>query len=496
MPILTRLRPIMDVLNKIIQSLNKEEVRFYKLYSNRVRSSEERKDILLFDFIRKQGEAYNEEKIFHKLYGPKTKNPFYRLKNRVAEDLNKSLTIQHYSDSEEVQIHNLLTSVKLYSKKREFELCLHYLKKAEKLADQIEAYDLLDIIYSEHIKLSQESITTNPEEVIQKRKENLKILNTLREMDDVLALVIYRTKTTQNFNSKQNPIIPLLEETVNEALENKILRKGSKLRLKIYRSVSQILLQRHEYVALEEYLEKTYSDFTKEKLFNKTNHESKLQMLTYMVNCLFLNKKLKESLKYAEILKNSMEQYGAIKKDKYLFFYYNALVNNYGTLDKNKAIDVLMELKSSSWLKKTPYYEVFVFGNLAILNYELNNFKKAVKNLHHLYLLDSYKNTDESYKFKTEISELIIRYELNDFDYLEYRIKQVRKDFKVKLNLAENKRENELLEIMSELIYTNSIRANKELYNKINTFLDVESREERLYSEMIDYDSWLKEKIK
>ena len=100
-----------------------------------------------------------------------------------------------------------------------------------------------------------------------------------------------------------------------------------------------------------------------------------------------------------------------------------------------------MELKSSSWLQKTPYYEVFVFGNLAILNFEMGHYKKAVKNFHHLYLLESYKNTDESYKFKTEIAELIVRFELHDFDYLEYRIKQVRKDFKSKLDVRENERE-------------------------------------------------------
>ncbi len=486
----------MDILKRIIQSLSKEEVRFFKLYSNRISSGEERKDLLLFDYIRKHGEDYNEEKIFNKLYSSGSKNPFYRLKNRIAEDLNKSLTIQHYSYSEEVQIHNLLTNVKLYAKKGDLELSLYYLKKAEKIAEQIEAYDLLDIIYSEHIKLAQESLSINPEEVIQKRKENLTILNSLREMDDVLAMVIYRTKTTQNFNSKQNPIIPLLEKTVNEVSGNKSLKKGSKLRLKIYRAVSQVLLQRHEYVALEEYLEKTIKDFTEEKLFNKSNHESKLQMLTYMVNCLNKNRKYKESLDYAELLKAAMEEFGGIGKDKYLFFYYNALVNNYGILNKEKAIEILLELKASSWLKKTPYYEVFVYGNLAILSYNLKQYKKAAKYLHQLYLLDSYKNTDASYKFKTEIAELLIRYELNDFDYLEYRIKQVRKDFKEKLTLEENSRELKLLEIISELIYTNSIRSNKQLLEKINHFIEDKPQEERLYSEMIDYNDWLKSRLK
>ena len=208
------------------------------------------------------------------------------------------------------------------------------------------------------------------------------------------------------------------------------------------------------------------------------------------------NRKYKESLDYAELLKAAMEEFGGIGKDKYLFFYYNALVNNYGILNKEKAIEILLELKASSWLKKTPYYEVFVYGNLAILSYNLKQYKKAAKYLHQLYLLDSYKNTDASYKFKTEIAELLIRYELNDFDYLEYRIKQVRKDFKEKLTLQENSRELKLLEIISELIYTNSIRSNKQLLEKINHFIEDKSQEERLYSEMIDYNDWLKSRLK
>lgn len=485
----------MDVLNKIIQSLNKEEVRFYKLYSKRTEPSLDRKDILLFDFIRKQGDRYNEEKIFAKLYNAGTKNPYYRLKNRLAEDLNKCLTLQHYNEGEEIQIHNLLTTVKLYSKKRAYNLCLHYLKKAEKEAVKIEAYDLLDIIYSEYIKLSQESISLDPEQFILKRKENLAVLNKFREMDDVLAMVIYKTKTTQNFSSKQNPIVPLLEKTVNDLLDDERLKKGSKLRLKIYRSVSQILLQRHEYVALEEYLESTFNIFIKEKLFNKSNHESKLQMLTYMVNSLHINGKHEKSLAYAEVLKNTMEEFDKLGKNKYLFFYYNALVNNYGTLNKQKAVDILKDLRTSNWLNKTPYYEIFVYGNLAFLSFDLEQYKQAVKYLHQLYLLDSYKNTDQSYKFKTAIAELIIRYELNDFDFLEYRMKQVAKDFKEQLSFEENNREQVLLEIISELIYTNSIRSNKYLHQKISIFVDETSEKSRLYSEMINYNQWLSKKI-
>lgn len=485
----------MDILKEIITNLNKEEVRFFKMYTQRISSEQERKDLKLFDFIRKNGANYNENAIFNALYPAKSKNPFYRLKNRLAEDITKSLTLQHYDNDDEVLVYHLISIVKHYHKKGAFKLCSNYLKKAEKLAAEIEAYDLLDIVYSEHIKLSQDFVRINPEPIILKRKENQKLLNTLRAMDDVLAMVIYKTKTTQNFHSKQNPIIPLLEQTVNEVLEDHNLQKSPKLRFKIYRSVSQILLQRREYKILEDYLLTTITDFTKEGLFNKKTHESKLQMLTYLVNCLHINGKNKNSLEYAEKLKKSMDEFDGFKREQYTFFYYNALVNNYALIDKNKAIAILTKLKTSNWLSKTPYYEVFVLSNLAILYFDLKEYKISVKNIAKLYQLEGYKNTSEEYKFKTEIAELIIRYELGDFDFLEYRIKQIKKDFKKNLQSPENERELQLIQIIEQLLNSTSIRNNKSLFSAISLFIENETNEQTAASEMINYKSWLSSKI-
>lgn len=485
----------MDILREIITNLNKEEVRFFKMYTQRITTEQERKDLKLFDFVRKNGPQYEEDVIFDALYPSKSKNAFYRLKNRLAEDITKSLTLQHYDDDDEVLVYHLISTVKHYHKKGAFKLCSNYLKKAEKLATEIEAYDLLDIVYSEHIKLAQDFVKINPEPIIQKRKENQTLLNTLRAMDDVLAMVIYKTKTTQNFHSKQNPIIPLLEQTVNEVLEEQHLQKSPKLRFKIYRSVSQILLQRREYKTLEEYLLNTIRDFTKEGLFNKNTHESKLQMLTYLVNSLHINGKNKDSLAYAEELKKSMDEFDGFKREKYTFFYYNALVNNYALIDKRKAIEVLLKLKNSNWLSKTPYYEVFVLSNLAILHFDLAEFKQSIKNIAKLYQLDGYKNTDEEYKFKTEVAELIIRYELGDFDFLEYRIKQLKKDFKKPLLSPENSRELQLIQIIEQLIRSTNIRGNKSLSSAISLFIENENQEQNTQSEMINYKNWLSSKI-
>lgn len=69
-------------------------------------------------------------------------------------------------------------------------------------------------------------------------------------------------------------------------------------------------------------------------------------------------------------------------------------------------------------------------------------------------------------------------------------------DSKDKLALDENQRENDTLFIIEALIQTNSIRSNKPLYTQINTILKYNYKEDLLYSEMIYYNSQLKNKLK
>ena len=68
----------MNILFEIINSLNKEESRFYKLYAGRTNGVGDRKDMLLFDFIKQNGEEYDEQIISKELY-QNNKNSFYQL---------------------------------------------------------------------------------------------------------------------------------------------------------------------------------------------------------------------------------------------------------------------------------------------------------------------------------------------------------------------------------------------------------------------------------
>lgn len=488
----------MEILQHLIKDLNKEQVRFFKLYAKRINSDGgDRKDILLFDYIRKSGDEYDQEKIFKKLYDGKDKNAFYRLKNRLMHELNKSLTLQHFDEEEMVYIFRLLALVKFYSNRNQVKTAYYFLKKAEAKAMAIESYELLDIIYGEFIRLSHELVSVNPEDYIARRKENLQQLNDVRTIDDILAAVSFRLKVTQNYSQGENPVLHLLETTLHDYSNDKNLQKSPKFRFKIYNAVSQVLLQKREYEALEEYLLGVYKSFNKEKLFTKNNHDAKLQMLTYLVNALFKNNKLKQSLQYAEELKKAMEEFHHMLYDKYIFFYYNSLVINYSKLNKDKAISILEDLKDNEKMKSNSFYQVFIYANLFLLWFEKHNFQTAAKNLTKLSILDGYKDTDPSLRLKIGVAEMVTRYELNDELVFKSKITQLSKEFKELLTKKEHVKEKDFIVILRGLAETENYRKDKSLLAKIKSFIASErSNKGSEDTELFNYGNWLNDKIR
>lgn len=484
----------MDTLQQIVSGLNKEELRFFKIYASRVNSNQPRKDLELFDLVRTQGSRFKDEAGSARLYPDGNKNPYYRLKNRLISDLCKCLMVQHFEEDDLIHAQNLLNLARFFHYRNSFQLSLHYLKKAEKKAIKLEQYELLDIIYSEFIRLSQELVKFNPETYIAKRNENDQKLRNFRQIDDILATVKYKLKVTQNFNPKKNPVMDMLQDTVDQLSDSGRLKESPALRFRIYQAVSQILLQQHDYRNLEDYLLKTFDEFSSEKLFNRANHQTKLQMLTYLVNSLFKNGKSEESLKYAEQLHKAMKEFDGLHYDRYHFFYTNSLVFNYSESDPDKAIEILLELEGSDRMQKAPFYVLFVYLNLAVLMFWKKQYRTSIKYLNKLYLHDSYKNADESLKFGITIAEVQIRMELDDSDFLQYRLDQVRKDHAEELKRPENKRAEQVLDLIDRIALKGENTRDAEFVKLVHDFkatADPEGEE----AELITYNEWIDRKV-
>jgi len=484
----------MNILQKIIATLNKEESRFYKLFASRTNSNRERKDVLLFDYIKRYNENYDESYISKKLYKD-NKNAFYQLKNRLFKDLNKSMMLQHLPKEKDIYILQAVLLSRVYKRKGDVELSFYYLKKAEGKALEIEAFELLSIIYSEIIKFSYDMVSIDVEGYIAKQKENKTKLDQIQEIDQILAATSYRIKTAQNFSGKNDAVLNVLEKAVTEFAKNKDIPKSPKFRFKVYLTISRILLQKHDFVALEDYLLHTYKEFSEDKIFNKTNHEHKLMMLIYLTNCFYKTHKLKKSLEFAEILKKEMNEYGGFLHDKFLFYYYNALIINYSVLDKKEALRILQEARDNSIIKQLPTYTVFIYLNTALVYFDQEKYKMAIKNLSRLLLHNDFVDIGKSFQLKIYIASLIIRFELGDFDTIESRLKYIQRIYNKILASEDFSRDKQLIEIISGLIYCNNLQQDKKLIKKINVLISKIDDDIADDIDVINYNTWLSSKL-
>lgn len=485
-----------NTLNLLIGSLKKEEIRHFKLaiqkYDNELN---DRKDIQLFDFVRKQKE-YDEDNIFSELYpNEDDKNSFYRLRNRLTNEINKSLLTLYYNESDINSIlYNLILS-RLFQRRNNFKMAYHYLRKAEKKAVSLHLSELLDLVYSDLIKLSTETLEIDPEIYIEKRKENRKVLNQLNEIDDVLAVLIYRIKVSQNFNQNNVDIINVLSSTLKQYANKEDTRKNPVLKTKIYQAVSRILLQQHDYVALEKYLNVTYKEFTEEKLFNKSNHEIKIQMLTYLANSLFKNEKFEASLKTGEKMKNALSEYDGLMHDRYIFYYYNSQVNNYSILDKHKAIQILQEAMEDKSLHKNKFNAMFLNMQMALQYFDVKEFKQALKAIVKIKLEDNFKVFDRALQLKILVFELMARYETEDFDYMDLLIPKIKREYKDLLKEEGLIRQKMMLDLLSKMIFADEKANSSNLKKKSKELINNLNDRDAADLDLINYNQWLREKV-
>lgn len=437
----------MDVLKLLIQDLKKAEIRYFKLFSA-IYEKEDRKDVKLFDLYRKSDKENTDEVFAIELYGNAEHSPFHRLKNRLLEDVNQSLWMQHFDKIPELNDLYLYGLVRLHTIFRRTNVAMHYLRRAEKQAEKNENYEIMDLIYSQFIQFSLNNTSLNPDIYIQKRLSNRAKLTMLGEIDDMLAQLTYRISTSFNIVNDKD-FLAQLQQKIDFFTQQAEVSTSKKLNKKIYEVVVRILLQKNEFEMMENYLFETLQRFEGAGFFDKENHDLKLSMITYLVNALYMNKKYEKSLEYADVLNKAMQEYGGTMYDKYAFFYFNALVNNYAIIDKEKAIEILLKMKKDA--KETALKKISIFINLAILYFELKKYKLAIQHINEFCISDEYKNIDIALKLKIEILEAVLHIEQHDFDWSESKLRKISKEYQMLLQSEGHFIDKRFLVLLAEI---------------------------------------------
>lgn len=484
----------MEILFDIINKMNKQEIRFYKLQANKINFTDERKDIKLFDYIKDKNET-NDETLSNLLYpNEENKNAYYRLKNRLLEDVSESLLMQYGNKEEQIKYLLWIAQTHLFINRQQKDIALYFLKKAEKKALELEDYEILDVIYTKFIfLLAEPDSPENPEPYIIKRRENNINLQKDKEISEILAAATYRLRISQNFKlNEANDIFSLLEQTIQQFNEDEKIARSKFFKKKLYSAIANTLLQKADYHNLQHYVSVTFNEFEANNYFDKNSHDFKLKMLVYLGNALFKIQNYKDSLLIAEKIKLEMQEYHGFLYNKYAFFFYNLLVMNYSVLDSKKAIDILLEVDNLNLIPKNNFYSQFIFLNLSVLYFNNYQFDNAIKALLKFYADENFKLADENFKMKIAVSEVIMRYEAKEYLILEYIIAQVNRNHKAQLNFAGNERDKEILKLILLFLKTPNLKHDEKLKKRVISFFSLTASPAILDKEVLNYNEWLK----
>ena len=479
----------MNILKETINQLNKEEIRVFKYYAERIYPATERKDLELFELYKKAGEKVSDDILSKKLYGQKGVNAYFRLKNRLVEEIHKSLVIDNADRNKTLQTFYLLCIYQYHLQKQNFKLALHYLKKARKIASENEQYEVLDMIYGEMIKIAREVIELNPEELIQDRQQNTERLNSLRKMDEILAVLNYKLKLSQNMGNTDTLSHNLFDETIRLYANNEELRTPQ-FRIRIYKAISQLLIQSKDYYNLELWTEKNLKTFETDGIFNRQNQETQLEMQVYLVNSLNAQKKYKEALASGERFFQLIEKSPASIRGKYMYFYYQAKVASLQHINREQAIETLLEMQELKEINTNAYYEMFIYTNLAILYFDAGRYALSAKNLNRAYMNPYYEQTDNALKTALYALEAVVRYEMDDLDVLEYRMAQMKKDLK-SWEITDN-REALMILLIDKMARSKNILRDQPLKKMAVTLLQ---RYKDDTGAIADFNTWIQKKL-
>ena len=98
--------------------------------------------------------------------------------------------------------------------------------------------------------------------------------------------------------------------------------------------------------------------------------------------------------------------------------------------------------------------------------------EEIMKNLIKLRHLDAYQSTDPGFRFRVEIFELALRYQLSDYETFEYRHNQFLQDYEELLASPEFEKDLALIQLIARMNEVPQVKKDTELMADIRQFLD------------------------
>lgn len=491
---------VKDDLFQLIKSLDQTEKRYFKVFSTmHIKGSDSNKYASLFDAIDSQ-DAYDEREIRKKFQNERFLNQLHVAKNYLYNIILKSLRLYHSEKSKLNELMDILRDVQILYDKSLYKQCRKLLERAKKIALTYEKYSQLLAVLDWEKTLARTSsyADTNEKELLGFYDEINETLGKISNINEYWKL----TMKSFRLMKKKGEIRNKTElKQFNEIIKNPLLLSEDKANTFIsktfYFNIKGLYyLTNKDFKNLHTHCVRLVALLEENPLLMKEEN-----YIASLYNLLLVQIELK---KYDEALVTikklrSIETKSDSMQARIFVTSYDTELNLYlRTGEFEKGLKLVKEIESGLKRFKEKINKeseaLFAF-NIAYVHFGLGNYNDSLKLLNDI-INDKELNIREDLQCFARILDLLVHYELKNFDLIEYKMKSTRRYLSNKDKL--NKFELIILNYMRKLLNAKSDddrnfifrEWKKELTQISGDILEIKA------FEYFDFLSWLESKLK
>ena len=487
----------MDSIVEIINTFTTDDIKSFRIFINRQKKILNRKDLDLFNLLLEQKHDKPKD-IISKLYKVQNTEAYHALRKSLLRHIMDFIVLKQFDDdtSSLPAVTGIIGLARYLFENKKDILAWQYLKKAETLAQNNNYYDQLNVIYMLQIEQAQKQSTLILDEILKKYNEN----KLLADQNNRVAIALSIVRQKLNEMRLSGNVIDF-EYIVNKTIVEYKIRDSFYGKPKLFFQFMSIfrsaVLAGKDYYSFEPFLLKNYNLFLQETGFKTKDNTYKAGLLYMIAHTLYRNKKFNESLGFLEQLKECIEQAGKALTTEYLSrLMLLSAANKFFLGINDEAISILEQALSAqrNFLSQTD-----------VLNTQLNqcfyylfsqNPSKANQTL--LSILHSNKRCEKlmgkEWILKKDLVEVIVQYELKNFDIAQNRIKSIENSYKEFMNQARYERVKVFTNLISKIIIEPEKATTSKFFMEVEksfTWLPVEKED----IHAVLFYAWLKSKL-
>ncbi len=490
----------------LIKSLSPSEKRSFKIFASRHVLGEENNYVALFEAI-DHLEVYDEDYLLDKYKGKPFTENLSRSKNYLTNLILKSLRSYHEQANVRIELRNILTDVDILFRKSQFELAAKLLRKARQIVeDYALLWQLSEILDKEKNLLHawQPNIDKKNIGLKSNIEEQNNLVNKIKLQQDFVLFYNKMARLADSFWNKNTDKEKIEIEKLstsdfftNDALPPTPVAKLNQL-------LGRVIYYTHKYDSEKAFpVVEDYHNFLVEYEYLKPVYP--LLYLVHFRNCIFSLIRFKKYEQAVESIKKLRTLVTEVKKDlihqsqRYILtskinmeLLYFKMTGQF-----DKGIESFLQIKNSGDLATFNNHNsalTDIYFNISICYFGLGNYQHAITWLKYM------SNTlgddlSKSQFLSVKLLHILCQYEANEFDDLEYLIRNTLSALKKYENTFEG--EISMASFINKLVLDRKKQNHKKYFvEQKEKLLEIlkDSSEKNLLIKF-DYLSWLESKI-